>query len=85
MSKKNTKRYERDETTRQLFHIYNEGFDEDHVYLALEGFHFESASSMSLSGEWGPRLTVKLPNNWAHKLGLIEAAPVLNLETAKDE
>jgi len=83
MSTKSSLKYEYDESARQMFHLYNEGFDEDHVYLNLEGFHFEAASSMNLSGEWGPRLTVKLPNSWAHKLGLIAAVP--GTETAEDE
>jgi hypothetical protein len=75
MSTKATRKLERDETTRQEFHLYNDLNDEDHVYLALEGFHFEAASSMDLSGEWGPRLTLKLPHAWAQKLGLIESLP----------
>ena len=71
MSTKATLKLECDETTRQQFHLYNDLYDENHVYLALEGFHFEVASSVDLSGEWGPRLTLKLPNSWAHKLGMI--------------
>jgi hypothetical protein len=71
MSTKATLKYERDDSTRKEFHLYNDLYDEDHLYLALEGFHFEAASSMNLSGEWGPRLTLKLPNSWAHKLGMI--------------
>jgi len=58
MSTKATLKFECDESTRQQFHLYNDLYDEDHVYLALEGFHFEAASSMNLSGEWGPRLTL---------------------------
>jgi hypothetical protein len=40
---------------------------------------------MDLSGEWGPRLTLKLPHAWAHKLGLIETVPVPAPETAEGE
>lgn len=71
MSTKFSLMYERDEATRQQVHLYTEAFDEDHVYLAVEGFAFEAASSMNLSGEWGPRMAFKLPNQWALKLGLI--------------
>lgn len=73
MSTKSSLKYERDAVTRQQIHLYTEVFDEEHVYLALEGFAFEAASSMDLSGEWGPRLAFKLPNHWALKLGLIQS------------
>ncbi len=53
MSTKNTIKFEEDKATRQIVHLYAEAFDEDHTYLAFEGFHFEAASSMRLSGEWG--------------------------------
>jgi hypothetical protein len=85
MSTQSTLKHERDDTTRQEFHLYNDLYDEDHVYLALEGFHFEAASSMNLSGEWGSRLTLKLPCGWARKLGLIETVPVPDPETAEGE
>jgi hypothetical protein len=71
MSTKSSLKFERDDATGELFHLYNEIFDDDYVYLEVEGFHFEAASSMDLSGKWGPRLTLKLPNAWARKLGLI--------------
>ena len=72
MSTKNTIRFERDEVTREQVHVYEEALDEAHTYINFEGFQFEAASSMDLSGEWGPRLTLKLPNEWARKLGLIK-------------
>ena len=40
------------------------------THLAFEGFHFEAASSMELSGDSVPPLTLKLPDEWAHILGL---------------
>lgn len=77
MSTKSTLKYEHDEATGQQIHLYEDVFDDDHVYLNLEGFPFEAASSMDLSGKWGPRLTFKLPRAWARKLGLIATAPEL--------
>ena len=71
MSRKCSVKYEHDKATGRVIHLYREAFDEDNLYLNLEGFHFEAASSMDLSGQWGPRLTVKLPQVWAQKLGLI--------------
>jgi hypothetical protein len=43
------------------------------VYLDLAGFQFEAFTSVSLTGNGVPRLTVKLPRDWAEKLGLIPA------------
>ncbi len=74
MSTKDILRQERDESTRQGFQVYNEIFDEEgEVYLELEGFRFEAASSGSLSAVNGkPRLVVQLPREWAQKIGLLE-------------
>jgi hypothetical protein len=74
MSTKDILRQERDESTRQGFQVYNEIFDEEgDIYLELEGFHFEVASSGSLSAMNGkPRLVVRLPREWAQKIGLLE-------------
>jgi len=76
MSAKDILRQERDESTRQGFQVYNEIFDEEgDVYLELEGFHFEAASSGYLSAMNGkPRLVVQLPREWAQKIGLLEKA-----------
>ena len=71
MSTRNTIRFEEDKATSQSVDIYEDIFDEDHTYLAFEGFHFEAASSIELSGDGGLRVTVKLPKSWAHKLGLV--------------
>jgi hypothetical protein len=62
---------ERDEAAGQMVHLYREGFDAAHVYLEVEGFHFEAASSSELSGKGAMRVVIKLPNEWARKLGLI--------------
>ena len=54
--------------------MYNEIFDEEgEVYLELEGFHFEAASSGGMNGK--PRLTVQLPRDWAQKIGLVDNVP----------
>lgn len=71
MSTKSTIRHETDKGNQQRFHLYNEVFDEENVYLELQGFQFESSTSVELSGSGVPSLTVKLPLAWAEKLGLI--------------
>lgn len=70
MSTKSTIRYETDEGSQQGFHLYDEVFDEENVYLELQGFQFECSTSVELSGNGVPGLTVKLPRAWAEKLGL---------------
>jgi hypothetical protein len=42
------------------------------VFLELNGFPFEAASSTALSGQGPARITVRLPNVWVRKLGLLE-------------
>jgi hypothetical protein len=42
------------------------------VYIELEGFQFEAFTSVLLTGNGRPRLTVKLPREWAQKLELVE-------------
>ena len=76
MSTKNSLKYERDQATGQQVHLYQDAFDEEHVCLELEGFPFEAASSAALSGQGPARITVRLPNAWAQKLGLLEALAV---------
>lgn len=72
MSTKDILRQERDDKTGQGFQVYNEIFDEDgDVYLELEGFHFHAASSDAMvTGT--PQLVVRLPREWAQKIGLLE-------------
>jgi len=71
MSTKSSLKYERDEATGQQVHLYQDVFDEGHVFLEIEGFPFEAATSVELSGNGQPRLTLRLPNAWAQKLGLL--------------
>jgi hypothetical protein len=71
MSTKSTIQHEIDKGNQQGFHLYNEVFDGENVYLELQGFQFESSTSVALSGGGVPSLTVKLPRAWAEKLGLI--------------
>jgi hypothetical protein len=78
MSTRGTRRYETDEKTRQGFHLYDEVFDDENVYLELKGFQFEASTSVYLSDECVPRLTVKLPLAWAEKLGLILGRKLMN-------
>lgn len=71
MSTKSTIRYETDTESQQGFHLYDEVFDGENVYLDLQGFQFECSTSVELSGSGVPGLTAKLPRAWAEKLGLI--------------
>jgi hypothetical protein len=71
MSTKTSLKYERDEATGQQVHLYQDILDEEHVCLEIEGFPFEAASSVEQSGNGSARLTLRLPNAWARKLGLL--------------
>ncbi len=74
MSTKSTQKYEQDAKTGQGFHVYEEVFDEGNVYLELTGFQFEaSTSGTELLNVGGPRVVVKLPVEWAEKLGLVKS------------
>jgi hypothetical protein len=72
MSTKCTLKHGRDESTGQSFHLYEECFEDGNVYLELEGFPFEAASSAMLYDQAPTRLVVRLPTAWAEKLGLLE-------------
>jgi hypothetical protein len=75
MSTKKTLRQYVDQSTGRSYHVYDELFDEDgNVYIELEGFQFEASTSVLLTGNGVPRLTVKLPREWAQKLGLVECS-----------
>ncbi len=63
MSTKRSLKFERDEATRQQVHLYQDVFDEEYVYLETEGFPFEAATSVELSGDGAARLTVGLPTH----------------------
>jgi hypothetical protein len=72
MSTKGSLKYQRDDVTGQQVHLYQDVFDEEHVYLEIVGFPFEAASSIELSGQGPGRVAVRLPHAWAQKLGLLE-------------
>lgn len=71
MSTKSSLKFESDEATGQQAHLYREAFDDDHVYLELTGFPFEASSSVELTGQGRGRMSVRLPEEWAKKLGLL--------------
>lgn len=62
-----------DDNTGQNVQVYNALFDEEgDVYLELEGFQFEAASSSAIGVVNGkPHLVVQLPREWAQKIGLL--------------
>jgi len=74
MSTKDIIKQHFEKDTGRSFQVYNEIFDEEgEVYLELEGFHFEVASSGGIGVVNGrPRLVVQLPREWAQKIGLLE-------------
>jgi hypothetical protein len=73
MSTKSSLKFEHNEATGQMAHLYREVFDEgqEYVYLELQGFPFESSSSVDLSGKGITRVAVRLPDALARKLGLL--------------
>ena len=73
MSTKISLKYETDQASGQQVHLYREVFDEEHVYLELKGLPFEASSSAELSGQGPGRVAIRLPEEWARKLGLLEA------------
>lgn len=74
MSTKDIMKQHFEKDTGRSFQVYYEMLDEgDDVYLELEGFHFEAASSGGMNGK--PRLTVQLPREWAQRLGLLDKVP----------
>lgn len=76
MGTKSSLKHERDEATGQGVHLYREVSDDGHVYLEVDGFPFEAASSVDLSGEGAMHLTIRFPKEWARKLGLLQASDV---------
>ena len=71
MSTRASLKYEHDETTGETVHLYEDVFDDDHVYLEVIGFPFEASSSIVLSGQGLGRVVIRLPPEWAKKLGLL--------------
>lgn len=47
-------------------------FDEENIYLELQGFTFEAANSSELRLDGPSRVAIRLPNAWARKLGLLD-------------
>jgi hypothetical protein len=72
MSTKTSLKYERDAATGQGVHLHKEIFDEEYVYLEMNGFPFEAASSIELTDKGPDRIAVRIPNAWARKLGLLQ-------------
>ena len=57
-------------------HLYRECFDEDNAYVYLEfsGVPFEATCVANLAaGEGLSSIAIRLPEEWARKLGLIES------------
>ena len=71
MSTRSSLKYDHDETTNQTVHLYEDVFDDDHVYLEVIGFPFEASSSIELSGRGPGRVAIRLPHEWAKRLGLL--------------
>ena len=71
MSTRSSLIYEYDEATGQTVRLYEDVFDDDHVYLEVRGFPFEASSSIELSGRGPGRVAICLPHEWARKLGLL--------------
>jgi hypothetical protein len=71
MGTKLNRRSEDDEVSHEGFYLYEEVFDDENVYLQLQGFQFEVSTSREFSGNGVPIVTVKLPVAWAEKLGIM--------------
>jgi hypothetical protein len=65
MSTKGTLRLDHDDRTGESFHLYEDVFDEENVYLELEGCQFEASYGDR------PRAVLRMGNRLAEKLGLI--------------
>jgi hypothetical protein len=72
MSTKVSLKYESDETTGGSFHLYREVLEDEYVYIEFEGVPFEAANSPHLSDEGLTSVTIRIPDAWARKLGLIK-------------
>lgn len=74
MSTKLSIRLEHDEKSRTGFHLYGEIFDEEHVYLDLEGAPFEAAYMPVFKKVPAiPRVPLRFSSVWAERLGLIKS------------
>ena len=80
MSTKMTLKHAQDEAGGKVlgwFHLYRECFEEDEgvVYLELGGVPFEAATSIDLSGNGLSQVAIRIPDEWARKLGLLGERP----------
>lgn len=66
------------------FHLYRECMDDAFVYLEVSGVPFEGSTSVDLSGDSLSRVAVRLPNEWARKLGLISPSSVAGVSQSCD-
>lgn len=73
VSTKTSIKYHKEEGTQGgWFHLYNEIFDEDYVYLEFGDAPFQATSCAHLDTGAGPgSVAVRIPNDWARRLGLI--------------
>lgn len=61
----------------QHHHLYEECFDDQHVYLQLDHVQFHASSSADFIG---PTITVRLPRALAVQLGLLPQSGALGRE-----
>jgi hypothetical protein len=73
MSTKSSIRYEHSDESGTGFHLYEQTFEEENIYLELEGFDFEASSTSLSNGKNRQRLVVRFPAEWAKQLGLLES------------
>lgn len=71
MSTRRSLKYGTDEGSGQTVHLYEEAFDENHLFLETIGLAFEAASSIELSGQGPGRVVIKLPVELAKIVGLL--------------
>jgi hypothetical protein len=78
MGAKSNRRYEEDDVSHEGFYLYDEVFDEENVYLRLQGFQFEVSTSREFSGNGVPIVTVKLPRLKAmpYSLSIFRRSPL---------
>lgn len=71
-TKASIKYHSEEGTPSGWFHLYNEVLDDDYVYLEFGGVPFEAANCAHLDAGTGPSsVAVRIPNDWARRLGLI--------------
>jgi len=71
-TKSSIKYHNEEETPGRWFHLYNEVFDDNYIYLELGGVPFEASNCAYLdAGTGSGSVSVRIPNDWARRLGLI--------------